>query len=98
MPVSGLVVSLCKEARPRAEAIEKMAQEPRITVGALAANRLAIVLDTASSEEDKQLWDWLNALPGVTFVQVAFVGYEPKGESLLVRVNDTPTATQFKTS
>jgi len=82
MPVSGLVLSLCDEPYPRAETLAVMGREARITMGDLEANRLAIVLDTASSEEDRQLWDWLGALPGVSFVEVAFVGFEQQGKSL----------------
>ena len=76
MPVSGLVISLCDGPESRAGALSAIRQETRITMGVLAANRLAIVLDTASSEEDRQLWDWLGSLSGVSFVEVAFVGFE----------------------
>ena len=76
MPVSGLVISLCDGPEPRAEALSAIRQETRITMGDLVANRLAIVLDTASSEEDRQLWGWLGSLSGVSFVEVAFVGFE----------------------
>ena len=82
MPVSGLVVILNDEPRPRAEALEAIGREARITRGALEANRLAVVLDTASSAEDRQVWDWLGSLPGVTFVEVAFVGFEQPGSAL----------------
>lgn len=76
MPVSGLVVSLRDEPQLRAEALAAIRREARITIGAFKANRLAIVLDTASSDEDRQLWDWLGSLSGVSFVEIAFVGFE----------------------
>ena len=76
MPVSGLVVSLSDEPNPRVAALVVIGREPRITVGVSAGNRLAIVLDTDSSEQDKQLWDWLDSLPGVSFLEVAFVGFD----------------------
>ena len=82
MPVSGLVVSLSDEPQKRADALAVIGREQRITVGVLEAQRLAIVLDTASSEEDKQLWDWLGSLPGVSFLEVAFVGFEQREEPL----------------
>ncbi|MCA9263469.1 MAG: hypothetical protein KDA60_06450 [Planctomycetales bacterium] len=75
MPVSGLVVSLCDEAGPRAETLDEIGREPRITVGTLTGQRLAVVLDTESADDDRRLWDWLHALPGVAFVDVAFVGF-----------------------
>ena len=91
MPISGLVVSLCDEAKRRSEALDVIRRESRITMGDLEANRLAIVLDTESREEDKQVWDWLNALPAVTFVEVAFVGFEQHEESPPGRMDDAPT-------
>ena len=76
MPVSGLVVSFAADAQLRESAIQLIRSEPRIEVGTFAHNKLAIVVDTTSSEEDKQLWEWLNTLPGVVFVDVALVGFE----------------------
>ncbi len=93
MPVSGLVVFLNDEPQPRAEALAAIGRESRIQVGVLEANRLAIVLDTVSSAEDKQLWDWLYSLPGVAFVEVAFVGFEQQGPSLPAQADHVPTAT-----
>ena len=98
MPVSGLVVSLSDEPQPRAEALDVIGREPRITVGVLEANRLAIVLDTASSEEDRQLWTWLGSLPGVSFVEVAFVGFDQQEKSPPDQIDDTPNATPCKSS
>jgi hypothetical protein len=94
MPVSGLVVSLSDEPQRRAEALAVIGREARITMGVLEANRLAIVLDTASSEEDRQLWDWLGSLLGVSFVEVAFVGFEQRGAVLPVQGGQMPTATR----
>ena len=94
MPVSGLVLSLSDEPQPRAEALAVIGREAQITVGVLEANRLAIVLDTASREEDRQLWDWLGSLAGVSFVEVAFVGFEQRGDSLPVQVGQISTATR----
>ena len=92
MPVSGLVVSLSDEPQPRSEALAVIGREARITMGVLEANRLAIVLDTASSEEDRQLWDWLGSLSGVSFVEVAFVGFEQREASLPLQAGQMPKA------
>ena len=93
MPVSGLVVSLSDGPQPRAEALSAIRREARITMGVFEANRLAIVLDTASSEEDRQLWDWLGSLSGVSFVEVAFVGFEQREAMLPVQAGQMPTGT-----
>lgn len=81
MPISGLVVSLCDEPEPRAKTLAVIGQDPKITMGVLEANRLAVVLDTVSHDEDKQLWNWLESLAGVSFLEVAFVGFEQRDES-----------------
>lgn len=92
MPISGLVVTLNEDSRSRTETLDEIGREPRITLGVLAANRLAIVLDTKSSEEDRQLWDWLGGLSGVSFLDVTFVGFEPATESLPVEGTDVSTS------
>ena len=61
MPVSGLVVSLAENSDLRQQAIDEINQESRIEVGVIESQRMSIVMDTTSSEEDKRLWNWLNA-------------------------------------
>ena len=76
MPVSGLVVSLSNQPDLRQNAWESMRADPRIEVGLIEAQRVAIVVDTASNEEDKTIWNWLQQLPGVVFVDIVMVGFE----------------------
>lgn len=76
MPVSGLVVSLKNDPRLRAEALDAIQGESCIEVGVIEGRRMAIVVDTDSTDDDKRLWCWLGSLPGVAFVDVAMVGYE----------------------
>ncbi len=92
MPVSGLVVSLSDEPQLRAGALSVIGRESRITMGICEENRLAIVVETVSSEEDRQLWEWLGDLPGVTFIEVAFVGFDQHGEWLSEQAGKVPTA------
>ena len=82
MPVSGLVVTLVSNAQLRDEAIAAMGNEPQIEVGVIERNRMAIVLDTVDSGEDKRLWCWLSSLPGVVFVDVAMVAFDDPESSL----------------
>lgn len=80
MPVSGLVVSLVSDPQLRKEAIASIRSEPRIEIGVIEGRRMAIVLDTESTDADKQLWCWLSSLPGVVFVDVALVGFDEDRE------------------
>ena len=93
MPVSGLVVSLKSDPQLRNEAIDAIRAEPRIEIGAIKQRRMAVVLDTASVDEDKQLWCWLGSLPGVVFVDVALVGYEDP-DSVSPPCNSPPSGTR----
>ena len=85
MPVSGLVVTLADQSGVRENAINAIRNEPRIEIGVTQSGRMAIVVDTASDEEDKQLWQWLNRLPGVAFVDVVMVGFEERVQEVSKR-------------
>lgn len=76
MPVSGLVVSLKSDPRLREEAIQAIRGESCIEVGVIAGRKMAIVVDTNSTDDDKRIWCWLGSLPGVAFVDVTMVGYD----------------------
>ncbi|WP_144057649.1 hypothetical protein [Novipirellula maiorica] len=81
MPISGLVVTLSDSEPERADALKSLRDDPRIELGINEpeqqhALRIPIVVDTHSNHEDKQVWKWLNELPGVVFVDVALVGFE----------------------
>lgn len=97
MPVSGLVVSLAEEPELRQLAIDAIGRESRIEIGSIHSNRMAIVIDTASSDEDKQLWNWLMDLPGVVFVDVALVAFEQPSESAEADVNEAQMPTKHGT-
>jgi hypothetical protein len=92
MPVSGLVVSLTQEPELRRKTVDAIRGEPRIDIGPIHSDRMALVIDTASSAEDKQLWDWLKQLPGVVFVDVALVAFEDPTEHVnrSDRLNSAP--------
>lgn len=76
MPVSGLVVSFTDQPDLAAKAVDAIRDEPRIEIGVTDSRRMAIVIDTATSDDDKQLWNWLQGLPGVAFVDLVMVGFE----------------------
>ncbi len=70
MPVSGLVLTLSREDSCRREALSALCEHALIAIGELAAHRLPIVVDTPNSEEDRAIWEWLQELPGVLFVDL----------------------------
>ena len=76
MPISGLVVSLTAEAAMRENARAIIASHPNVEVGETGNCRMAIAVETNSREEDQAFWQWLNELPGVSMVDVAFVAFD----------------------
>jgi hypothetical protein len=73
MPVSGLVITLESDPRAHAQALQIMAQDPRITVGERFGLRLAAVSDTCSSAEAEELISALFRVPGVAFVDIVCI-------------------------
>jgi len=70
MPVSGLVLTLSREELCRRKVLAALCEHASIAIGELAAHRLPIVVDTPNSEEDRAIWNWLQELPGVLFVDL----------------------------
>lgn len=92
MPVSGLVVTLAPPPPPETppetpnasdrlrdsstHVIEQIHQHPHLQVGPRQGQCLPVVVDTPDRETDKRCWLWLNGLPGVHHVDVAFIHFE----------------------
>lgn len=70
MPVSGLVLTLSPNRNDREFALARLQEHPRLQIGHAEWQRLPVVVDTPSDEEDKALWAWLNDLRGVLFVNL----------------------------
>ncbi|HRQ73914.1 MAG TPA: hypothetical protein PLU35_12890 [Phycisphaerales bacterium] len=75
MSISGLVVTLESDPQGAERAIRALRQDPRITLGDRAGERLAIVVETGSRFEDEEVYAALKSTPGVRFVDVAFVEF-----------------------
>lgn len=76
MPLSGLVITWDGPLDAHAASLAELRRHPAIEVGQLGDFQCAIVVDTTDPAEDRQVWDWLQALPGVAQVQIAFVGFD----------------------
>ena len=74
MPISGLVIVLDGRAREARAAVDMICANDRFTVGrAEAGCRVPAVLETASDEESRRQLAWVEAMPGVAMVEVAYV-------------------------
>lgn len=76
MPISGLVISMVNQPQSQRDTIQSIASDSRIEIGVVESGRVAIVSETESSQEDKALWQWLQELPGVVHIDLAFASVE----------------------
>lgn len=72
MAISGLVVTLSDDTAA-AEALSALTLDPRLTLGERFGRRVAVVAETASAHDDRELFDELRGMPGITQVDVTFV-------------------------
>jgi nitrate reductase NapAB chaperone NapD len=76
MPISGLVITLADDDARCDAALVALRQHGAITLGPQTGPRLPVVVETDSDDEDRQVWEWLQSLPGVLQVDVAMIHFE----------------------
>lgn len=69
MPISSWVLTLLPEGADRT--LEALAADPRITMGLPSRDRVPLVFETATPEEDAALCRRVQALPGASLALVA---------------------------
>ncbi len=62
------------------QCLEALLKNEKIEVGQRLGLHLPCVLDTSSTGEDRDLIDWIQALPAVEQVQIAFVAVDSPEE------------------
>jgi len=76
MPISGLVVTLSDDAVLQRAALDAMRHHPALELGERSIHQIPVVVESASEEEDRLIWEWLHTLPGVALVVVAFIHFD----------------------
>ncbi len=84
MPISGLAITLCDECVQARLTIAELAAHPSIEIGEQLGNKIAIVTETASSADDQKLLNWINALAGVSFVDITFIAFDDNTQGVAV--------------
>ena len=74
--ISGLVATLTADATLAGLALQAIGEHPALELGSPAGRRLPLVLETATPTESHALGEWLVELPGVEYVDVAFVHWD----------------------
>lgn len=75
MPIVSAVLTLAPDLVTRAALLAALDTDPRITLGPLHADRLPVVLETSSREEDRALWERVADSPGVRNIELAFADF-----------------------
>jgi hypothetical protein len=81
MPISGLVITLNREASLAERAIEAVAARREFTIGERNGRWLPVVMEARDDAHSRELHDWLQSLDGVDFVDVASVNFEVSHEN-----------------
>jgi hypothetical protein len=76
MITSGLVITLTSDATLAAQAIAKVTARDEFTSGDRNDRWLPVAMEARDDAESRDLHDWLQALPGVEFVDVVYVNFE----------------------
>ncbi|WP_196784677.1 hypothetical protein [Crateriforma conspicua] len=58
------------------EAVETLRAMPEVDLGQVRDNKLAIVVDTVSKTQDRNVWDAVQQLPNVTDLAIAMVAFD----------------------
>ena len=76
MIISGLLLTLSEDARLANSAEAALRARPEFTLAERSRRWLPVVIEVENVRASRDLHDWLNALPGVDFVDVVQVNFE----------------------
>lgn len=76
MPISGLILTLNGDAELAAQAVASLRTRPEFMPGERNARWLPVAMEARDDAASRDLHDWLNALPGVDFVDVVYVNFD----------------------
>ena len=76
MPVAGLALTLHDSPSLATEALAAMDANPSVTVGEQVDRWLSVVLESPSPGASRDLHEWVESLPGVSYADVIYVGFD----------------------
>jgi len=75
MPILGAVVHLPQDSHTRLQVQSALAGMPGLTFGECQGDRLPVVVESDSRQQDKLRWDRLQALPGLAHVELDYADF-----------------------
>ena len=76
MWISSFVVTLPSEAEPAEAVLRALSAIPAFTLGERQGSRLPVVVETPDGSTSRYWHEWVEQLPGVIQVEVAFVSFD----------------------
>jgi len=76
MPISGLVITFHTLVEDNASAVSVIESIPEVELGDSSGHKLAIVVDSANADRDREIWNAVQQLPEVAEIAVALIGFE----------------------
>lgn len=76
MPISGLILTLSDDVELAEQAVSSVSTRPEFLPGERNARWLPVAMEARDDAASRDLHDWLNALPGVDFVDVVYVNFD----------------------
>jgi len=76
VPISGLVVTFDDHVELYPDSIKALHRAPQVELGEIRGCKCAVVIESQSQQHDRELWQWVHDLPGVSRIDVAMVGFE----------------------
>ena len=76
MIISGLILSLSADEALTAQAVASVSTRTEFMPGERNARWLPVAMEARDDAASRDLHDWLNALPGVDFVDVVYVNFD----------------------
>ena len=81
MWISSFVIALSDDSRKSEQVLAALRSIPCLHLGDLqASSRLPVVLEVADSQESRYSYDWIEHLPGVLKVDMAFATFDATEE------------------
>lgn len=80
MTVSGIVITLSPDPGLSAQAIDTLTADPRFELGELSGARLPVVLETETLYEQRDTFQALTDVDGVTFASLVYVEQDLDGD------------------
>ncbi len=73
MPISGLVVTAPESAH--STVLTELERRDSLTVGPATGPRIPVVVDSETVNDDRDMYFWIQSLPSVTQVEVAYLDF-----------------------